>query len=148
VYDGTFQGNLTVSAGQNCAFLGGAINGNVTLNGGNLSLTNTEVGGNVQLNGGGTFSIGPSATIRGNLQVQNVPAGGQDEVCDTEVTGDVLFQDNGTAVQIGIGSADPTCTGNSIGGNLPAKQLGSHNRDRQQRNRQRPSFEQHSGNND
>jgi len=117
VYDGTFQGNLTVSAGQDCVFVGGAIDGNVTLDGGNLSLTNTEVGGDVQLHGGGTFSIGPSATINGNLQVQNVPAGaGQDEICDSHITGDVQFHNSETPAE--IGSASPTCTGNIIGGNL------------------------------
>jgi YVTN family beta-propeller protein len=39
VYDGTFNGNITVSAGQNCAFLnGGQITGNVTMTGGNFVL--------------------------------------------------------------------------------------------------------------
>jgi hypothetical protein len=117
VYNGTFQGNLTVSAGQNCVFVGGAIQGNVQLNGGNISLTNTTVTGNVQLQGGGTFSIGPSATINGNLQIQNIPAGAaQNQVCDTEIIGNVQFQNNGTAVE--IGSASPACTGNRMGGNL------------------------------
>jgi len=115
-YNGTFQGNLTVSAGQNCVFTGGAINGNVTLNGGNLSLSKMEARGNVQLNGGGTFSIGPFATINGNLQVQNVPAVGQDEVCDTQITSDLQFQNNAAPLQ--VGSSSPTCTENTIRGNL------------------------------
>jgi hypothetical protein len=117
VYDATFQGNVTVSAGQSCVFVGGAIEGNVQLNGGNLSLTNTIVTGNVQLQGGGTFSIGPSATVNGNLQIQNIPAGAaQNQVCDTEIKGNLQFQNNGTAVD--IGSASSTCTGNGIGGDL------------------------------
>ena len=88
VYNGTFQGNLTISAGQNCVFVGGAINGNVQLDGGNLSLTNTVVNGNVQLQGGGSFSIGPSVTINGNLQAHNLPAGGAgNQVCDSKHNG-------------------------------------------------------------
>jgi hypothetical protein len=118
VYDGTFQGNLTVSAGQNCVFVGGGINGNVRLDGGSLSLTNAVVTGNVQeMQGDGTFSIGPSVTIDGNLQVKNIPPGtAQNQVCDTQIMGNLQFQNNETAVQ--IGSASPTCMGNSIGGNL------------------------------
>jgi hypothetical protein len=117
VYNGTFRGNLKISAGQNCVFVGGSIDGNVQLDGGSLSLTNVAVGGNVQINGGGTFSIGPSASINGNLQIQNIPGGeAQNQVCDTRIDGNVQFQNNGTAVQ--IGSAFPACTGNTIGGNL------------------------------
>jgi hypothetical protein len=118
VYNGTFHGNLTVSAGQNCVFVGGAIDGNVTLNGGNLQLTNVTVSGNVQIQqGDATFSLGPSATIDGNLQIQNIPSGtAQNQVCDTQILGNLQYQNDGTAVQ--IGSASPTCTGNTIGGNL------------------------------
>ncbi|MFZ2062417.1 MAG: hypothetical protein WAU82_15510 [Candidatus Binatus sp.] len=117
VYNGTFQGNLKVSAGQNCVFVGGAITGNVQLDGGNLSLTNTSVNGNVQLQSGGSFSIGPSVTIDGNLQAHNLPAGGAgNQVCDSHITGNLQYQNSGTPVEIGSGS--PTCTGNTIGGNV------------------------------
>ena len=117
MYNGTFQGNLTISAGQNCVFVGGAINGNVRLDGGNLSLTNVVVSGNVQLQGGGSFSIGPSATINGNLQAHNLPAGGAgNQVCDSQITANLQYQNSGTPVEIGSGS--PTCTGNTIGGNI------------------------------
>ena len=117
VFNGTFSGNLTVSAGQNCIFVGGTIEGNVQLSGGTLQLTNVAVDGNVQITGGGTFSIGPSATIGGNLEVHNIPVGAaQSQVCDSRINGNVQFQNNGTAVQ--IGSAFPACTGNTIGGNL------------------------------
>jgi hypothetical protein len=117
VYNGTFHGNLKISAGQNCVFVGGAIDGNVQLDGGNLSLTNTVVTGNVQLQGGGSFSIGPSATIDGNLQIQNLPAGGAgNQVCDSHITGNLQYQNSGTPVEIGSGL--PTCMGNTIGGNL------------------------------
>jgi hypothetical protein len=117
VYNGTFHGNLKVPAGQNCVFVGGAITGNVQLDGGNLSLTNTSVNGNVQLQGGGSFSIGPSVTIDGNLQAHNLPAGGAgNQVCDSHITGNLQYQNSGTPVEIGSGS--PTCTGNTIGGNV------------------------------
>jgi hypothetical protein len=117
VYGGTFNGNVTVSTGQTCNFLSGNITGNVQQNGGNLVLAGgVIVGGNVQINGGGTFSIDP-ATIDGDLQIQNIPAGtAQNQVCGTTVNGDLQFQNNGTAVQ--IGSASPSCAGNTIGGNL------------------------------
>ena len=76
VYDGTFNGNMTVSAGQDCAFLnGGRIAGNVNVVGGNFVLNGAAVGGNLTVNGGGTFMVGPAATIGGNLQVQNIPSG-------------------------------------------------------------------------
>ena len=117
VYNGTFQGNLTVSAGQNCVFVGGTINGKVMLDGGTLSLTNTVVNGNVQLQNGGGFWIGPSATINGNLQAHNLPAGGAgNQICDSVVTGNLQYQNSETPVEIGSGS--PTCTGNTIGGNV------------------------------
>jgi len=117
VYNGDFQGNLTISAGQNCVFIGGAITGNIRLDGGNLSLTNTVVNGNVQAQNGGSFSIGPSATINGNLQAHNLPAGGAgNQVCDSVITGNLQYQNSGTPIEIGSGS--PTCTGNTIGGNI------------------------------
>ena len=116
-YNGTFKGNITVSNGQDCSFVGGGVTGNVTVTGGNLALSNATVGNNVQINGGGSFSIGPSVKIKGNLQIQNIPAGpGQNQVCGSTVSGDLQFQNNGTAVQ--IGSSSPTCPGNTIGGNL------------------------------
>ena len=117
-YNGTFSGNITLSSGQVCVFVGGAINGNVKVNGGNLMLIQSQVGGNVQLNGGGTFTIGPGSTIKGNLQIQNLPSGSvQNQVCGSTVEGNLQFQNNGTAVLIGSASAPP-CPGNSIGGNL------------------------------
>jgi hypothetical protein len=117
VFNGTFHGDLTVSAGQNCVFVGGAIDGNVQLDGGNLSLTNVIVSGNVQLQNGGSFSVGPSATIDGNLQAHNLPAGGAgNQVCDSRITGNLQYQNSATPVEVGSGS--PTCTGNTIGGDL------------------------------
>ena len=115
-YNGTFNGNVTVSAGQTCTFVGGGINGNVQLNGGSLILSNSTVTGNVQI-AGGNFRIGPSTTIKGNLNASNLPAGpGADMVCGAQVQGNAAFNSNVASVQ--IGSATPACLGNKIGGNL------------------------------
>src|SRR5262249_57646763 len=38
-YNQTFIGNLTVSAGQNCSFIGGGVKGNVLVSGGRLLIT-------------------------------------------------------------------------------------------------------------
>jgi hypothetical protein len=133
-YTGVYVGALTVSAGQTCIFTNGSIAATLTLTGGTVVLENNSfVGGNVQMSGGsfsitgstvagsaqitgGTFSIGPSATIGGNLQIQNLPAGGgTDQVCGATVRGSLTVQNSATPVQIGSGSG---CAGNSIGGNL------------------------------
>ncbi|HWE50640.1 MAG TPA: putative Ig domain-containing protein, partial [Bryobacteraceae bacterium] len=114
-YTGTFNGNIRLSSGQNCEFLSGGVNGNIQLTGGNLVLSNTTITGNVQVQQGGTYSIGPGTKIQGNLQVQNLPASAaQNQVCGTSVKGNLDFQNNGSAVQIG----GPSCAANSIGGNL------------------------------
>ena len=46
-YNGTFKGNLTISAGQNCTFISGGVTGNIAVNGGTLALANAVVSGNV-----------------------------------------------------------------------------------------------------
>jgi len=117
VYLGTFKGDLTVSSGQTCIIVGGGVTGNVTETGGSLILSNATIGNNVQVNGGGTFSFGQLTTIKGNLEIHNIPAGAaQNQVCATNVAGNLQFHNNGTAVLIGSGS--PSCPGNVIRGNL------------------------------
>jgi hypothetical protein len=124
IYGGTFVGNVTISADQNCTFINGTIDGNVQANGGNLVLSGVLVRGNVQFNGGGTFSVVSFTSIVGNLQIQNLPSGTiTNQICNATVLGDLQFQNNGTAVQ--IGSAPPSsvpsslpCGGNTIGGDL------------------------------
>src|ERR1700722_15378537 len=114
-YSGIFNGNITVSAGQSCNFVGGGVNGNVTENGGNLTLAQSQVTGNVQI-GAGTFTIGPGSTIDGNLQIGNLPTGSaSNQVCGTTVHGDLQLQNSGTAVVIGNPAS---CAGNTVGGNL------------------------------
>jgi lysophospholipase L1-like esterase len=115
-FGGTFVGNLNVSNGQTCTFLGGGVTGNITQTGGNLILSGTTVGGNVQIQGGGAFSIGSFTKIVGNLQVQNLPASAtQNHVCGTTVTGNLTYHNNGAPVEIG---AATLCPGNRIGGDL------------------------------
>ena len=116
VYIGTFSGNITVSNGQNCIFEKGGATGNITQTGGNLALSGATIGGNVQV-GGGTYSIGPSTIIKGNLTVQSIPTGSaQNQICGATVTGSLTLQSVGTAATIGSGS--PTCAANTISGSL------------------------------
>lgn len=115
-YSGTFMGNLSVSAGETCMFLGGGVTGNITQSGGNLILSGTTVGGNVQIQGGGAFSIGSSARINGNLQIQNLPAStAQNQVCGVSVSGNLAYQNSDAPVEIG---AATICSSNTVGGNL------------------------------
>ncbi|MGA2120135.1 MAG: VCBS repeat-containing protein [Bryobacteraceae bacterium] len=115
-YDGTFKGNLTVSAGQTCIFFGGGVTGNIIQTGGDLILIGATVGGNVQVQGGGMFSFSASAVIKGNLQVQGVPAGSaQNLVCGVNVKGDLQYQNNGAPIEIGAAS---TCAGDTVGGDI------------------------------
>ena len=118
-YDGTFNGNVTVSAGQECIFLnGGRITGNVMIVGGTFALNSASVGGNVMVTGGGTYTLGPAATVGGSLLIQNMPADSvNNSVCGTTIYGNVELDKDGTAVQ--LGSTPPLfCAGNTIGGNF------------------------------
>ncbi len=115
-YSGTFTGNLTVTNGQSCIFVGGGASGNITETGGNLILSGATVGGNITVSGG-TFSIGPSTTIKGNLDIQSIPKGSAtNQVCGTTINNSLVFQANGTAVVIGSGS--PSCASNIIKGSV------------------------------
>ena len=123
-YHGMFAGNVTVSAGQNCIFVGpgSGIRGSVQLNGGNLTLMGSQVTGNVQLNGSGTFIISAGSIITGDLRIQDLFGGGaaMDEVCASTVDGSLELQNNAAPVSIGTGlaSAGNACPGNTIYGNL------------------------------
>lgn len=117
IYNGVFTGDLRISEGQNCTFVGGAITGSVIQNGGSLSLSSTAIGGNLIVSGGGNFLIGPFTTIMGEVQVQNIPAGsGQEQLCGTVLEHDLQFHNNEVPVLIGSGS--PFCPGNILGGSL------------------------------
>ena len=120
VYTGAFNGNVTVSAGQSCTFQNGIIIGTLQTNGGNLVLSGTVVVSNVQINGASAFSIGAS-TVNGSIQVQNLPAATSlNQICGSTVRGNLQFDNNGTAVQIGSASQSG-CAGNVVGGTLEAQ---------------------------
>jgi hypothetical protein len=115
VYYGVFSGDLAISDGQNCTFLGGGITGKVIMNGGTLILSGTTVNGNVQASGASTVSIGPYTSIGGNLVIQNLSSGPTVQICGAKVDGTLQFQNNAAAVEIGGASS---CPGNAIAGNL------------------------------
>lgn len=118
IYNGTFNGDITISTGQTCTFVGGGITGNVEVTGGTLVLSGTSVDGSVEVYGGGTFRIAHSTVITGGLEIQGIPAGsGQNQICGSTVNGNLQFQNNATAVQIGSSQA-AACPGNTIGLNL------------------------------
>ena len=117
-YDGTFNGNLTVSAGQTCIFVGGGVTGNIQQSGGNLQVIQSTVSGNLQITGGGMYAVTSGSVIKGNLTIQTIPAGtATNQVCGTTIDGNLAFQSNGTAVLIGA-AAPASCSGNVIDGNL------------------------------
>ncbi len=114
-YNGTFNGNLNITTGLVC-IIDGTVTGNVTQSGGGLLTSNATIGGNLQITGGGTFSIASSA-VNGDLQIQNIPAGSaQNQICATDVKGNLTFHNNGTAVVIGTTST--SCPGDTIGNDL------------------------------
>jgi hypothetical protein len=135
-FDGTFSGNVTISAGQNCTFTpsceitgnvtidGGSFNlpctvdGNVTENGGSLILEpGAQVKGNVQISQASTVTLA-HALIGGNLQIQNLAGGlAQGTVCGVQVNGNLQVQNNASSMEIG-GTTQQNCIGNTVGGNL------------------------------
>lgn len=116
-YNGTFNGTLTVSAGQNCAFFGGNVKGNVNVSGGHLSLTNTSVTGNMTIQGSAGFSIGAGTSISGNLSIENIASGSAaNQICGAKLDGNLTISGNATPVE--IGSTSSACMGNSFGNNV------------------------------
>ncbi len=117
-YTGTFNGSITVSAGQNCAFYFGGVTGNVSVIGGSFAAT----GGQISLatspsRGRRGFRSAQGTAIAGNLTIQNVAsASTTNQICGTTVTGNVNVSAN--AVPITIGSTDISCLGNSFGANV------------------------------
>ena len=115
-YTGTFKGNITVSAGQNCSFYFGGVTGSVQVLGGSFAATGANITGNVSIQGAAGFSIGAGTTIAGNLSIQNVGSGAtSNQMCGTTVQGNVNISAN--AVPMTIGSAAISCLGNTFGGN-------------------------------
>ena len=116
-YTGTFKGDITVSAGQNCAFYFGGVTGNVTVLGGSFAATEATITGNVSIQGAAGFSIDAGTTIAGNLTIQNVAsASTTNQICGSRVAGNLNVAAN--AVPITIGSTGISCLGNSFGANV------------------------------
>jgi hypothetical protein len=84
VYNGTFDGDITVSSGQTCAFIGGGITGKVRVTGGSLSLSNALVRRDVQKrddDDGGARNTSILVT-GGNLSLSNAVVDGDVRVHD------------------------------------------------------------------
>ncbi len=131
-YNGTFKGDITVKAGQTCIFVGGGVKGNVTMTGGNLTLTGATVTGSVQARSGnltltqstidgsvqiqdGKFAIATGTDIKGNLQIEDQQFGAAtNQVCGTKIEGDLQVQNNWAALLVGAAAG----AGNTIKGNL------------------------------
>jgi hypothetical protein len=117
-YNQTFTGTLTVTAGQNCNFIGGVVTGNVLVSGGSFSMTNATITGNLSIQGNAAFSVGEGSHVGGNLTIQNVSsAASNNRVCGARVGTNLSVNTNATAVA--VGAADIVdCPGNVVGGNL------------------------------
>jgi hypothetical protein len=137
---GVINGNVTVSAGEQCSYtspceikgnltingdptgvlstgvwLGCTLDGNLTDNAGMLVLASSaHVFGNVQISGASAFTLGPGVLIDGNLQIQNVPGAQKGTVCGTQVKGNLQVQSNAIPLEIGGSS----CGGDTVSGNL------------------------------
>jgi hypothetical protein len=115
-YNGSFRGSITVAAGQNCSFIGGTIDGSITVVGGSLSLLNTTVTGSVAIQGTSAFSLGRGTTINKNLSIKEVASGSTlGRVCQAQIGGNLEVVSN--AIPISIGAPLNGCYGNTIGGN-------------------------------
>jgi hypothetical protein len=116
VYSGTFIGDITVSSVQSCTFVAGGINGNVTEIGGSLVLLSATAR-NVKVTGG-SYLIGPSTQITGDVEISNVlDRLTQGQICGAAIKNNLSVHDNAVTIQIG---ASHSCAGNTIGGNLEA----------------------------
>jgi hypothetical protein len=118
-FNGVFNGNVTVSAEQNCVFTSPCeIKGSVTVNGGTFALACTA-DGNVTISGSSAFSI-DGASIGNDLHIQSLSAGQPlSTVCGTVIKGNLVVQNNGSPVEIGANNAN-ACAGNTVSSNLQA----------------------------
>jgi hypothetical protein len=116
-YNGVVNGNITVSAGQNCVLTSPCeIKGNVNVTGGSFALACTA-DGNVTISGSSAFSL-HGASIGNNLLIQSLSVGlPQGAICASMIKGNLVVQNNASPVEIGANNAN-TCTGNTIRNNL------------------------------
>ena len=110
-YTGDFHGDIEVNSGQNCMFVGGSVSGQVTVLGGNFTLSHANVTGKVAITGSSEFSIGAGSEIGGVLSINNLSSEvSGNALCGSRVTDNLLVYDN--AVPIDIGSPQASCPGN------------------------------------
>jgi hypothetical protein len=119
-YNGIFNGNVTVSAGQNCVLTSPCeIKGNINVTGGSFVLACT-VDGNVTISGNSTFSL-HGASIGNNLHIQSLSAGQPaGTVCGSMIKGNLVVQNNASPVEIGANNAN-ACAGNTVRNNLQVR---------------------------
>ena len=116
-YTGIFVGDIGVALGQNCMFVGGGVNGNVTVIGGDFTLSKAKVIGNVRIQGSSAFSISPGSEITGDLTIENVDLGmPRNALCSSRVGNNLRVSNN--AIPIEIGAPQTSCPGNFVGRNL------------------------------
>ncbi len=116
-YIGVFDGNIAVTPDQNCMFVGGGIRGQVTVLGGDFTLSGANVTGNVMITGSSRFSISGNSVINGVLNINNVGSEVfSNPLCGTTIRGNLGVAMN--AIPIEIGSAQASCTGNFIDGHV------------------------------
>jgi hypothetical protein len=114
-YIGVFDGFIEVTPGQNCMFVGGGVTGNVRVLGGDFTLSGAKVTGNVLIQGSSEFFISAGSEVGGILSIQDVSTMvSRNTLCGTTIGGNLDVGLN--AIPIEIGSAQASCTGNSIDG--------------------------------
>ena len=103
-FAGTFNGNVKVSAGENCTLASPCeIKGNVTVNGAHSGASFNlacQVDGNVQLSGATTFKL-DGATVGGDLQLHQVTGSNTGNICASQIAGNVQIQNSTSPVTIG-----------------------------------------------
>jgi hypothetical protein len=114
-YNSVFPGDIRVSADQICVFIGGVVIGNVTVIGGDFTLSHAKVTGNVRIQGWSEFSITAGSEIGGNLTIEDSTGVSGSPLCATRVAGDLLVSDNNIPIEIGLPQV--FCPANALGGN-------------------------------
>ena len=95
-------------------FVGGGVRGQVTVLGGDFTLSGASVTGRVMITGPSEFSISADSEIGGVLSINNVGSEvSSNALCGSRVTDNLLVYDN--AAPIEIGSPQTSCPGNVMG---------------------------------
>jgi hypothetical protein len=113
-YNGTYNGDLVVFAGQNCTFVGGTITGDVQLYGGRLALFDTAVNRGIAIQGPSAFAIDSGSSIAGTLFLDVIGSvGAMNEICGSVLNQGMIL--DGNAAPLRLGSFSPSCPGNYFG---------------------------------